>query len=56
MKTISECQVLKPAGHYSLATIHKDMVYLSGQLPIHAETGEKVFGGIRQQISTVLNM
>jgi reactive intermediate/imine deaminase len=55
MKTINEYNALKPAGHYSLATIHNDMVYLSGQLPIHAETGEKVLGSIRQQVSTVLN-
>lgn len=55
MQTINECKALKPAGHYSIATIHNDMVYISGQLPINSENGKKVFGSISQQVETVLN-
>ena len=29
-----------PAGHYSQAVVHGDMVFVSGQLPIVPETGE----------------
>ncbi len=54
MKKITTCKALKPAGHYSLATIHNDMVYISGQLPINADTGEKEFGSVSHQAKTVL--
>lgn len=42
MKKLKELKSLKPAGHYSLATIHNDTIYVSGQLPININTGEKV--------------
>lgn len=55
MIKLSECKALKPAGHYSLATVHNDTVYISGQLPVNINTGEKVFGTITDQVKTVLN-
>lgn len=54
MKKLETCKALKPAGHYSLATVHNDTVYISGQLPIDIDTGEKVFGSIGEQVARVL--
>lgn len=31
-----------PGGHYSQAIVHQGLVFVSGQLPIHPETGEKL--------------
>lgn len=38
-----------PAGHYSQATIYGDLIFVAGQLPISAETGEKELGLIENQ-------
>ena len=38
-----------PAGHYSQAIVHDGLMYVSGQLPIKAQTGEKVSGPIEDQ-------
>lgn len=38
-----------PAGHYYQAMVHGDMVYVSGQLPIDAQTGGKRAGLIEEQ-------
>ena len=38
-----------PAGHYSQAIVHNGLVYVSGQLPIKAQTGEKVSGSVEDQ-------
>ena len=43
-----------PAGHYSQAVIHKDLIYISGQLPVIPESGEKVSGTIEDQTLQVL--
>ena len=32
----------KPGGHYSQAVVHNHIVYVSGQLAIDSETGEKL--------------
>lgn len=37
MKTITTPHAPKPAGHYSQAVIHDNIVYVSGQLPIVPE-------------------
>ncbi len=55
MKRIEEYKSLKPAGHYSLATIHNNTVYVSGQLPIDVTTGEKLLGTIKEQSQVVLH-
>jgi len=54
MKTIQTNNALVPAGHYSQAVVHNDMVYISGQLSVDPETGEKVFGSIEEQLTVVL--
>ncbi|HEX8143376.1 MAG TPA: Rid family detoxifying hydrolase [Pyrinomonadaceae bacterium] len=43
-----------PGGHYSQAVIHNGLVYVSGQLPINPQTGEKVLGPIEEQTRQVL--
>ena len=43
-----------PAGHYSQAIVHDNLVYVSGQLPIKAQTGEKVSGPIEDQTAQAL--
>jgi len=54
MKVIQTNNALIPAGHYSQAVVHNDMVYISGQLSVDPETGEKVFGSIEEQLTVVL--
>jgi 2-iminobutanoate/2-iminopropanoate deaminase len=44
-----------PGGHYSQAVVHNGLVYVSGQLPIDARTGERQLGSIEVQTETVLN-
>lgn len=43
-----------PAGHYSQAIVHNDIVYVSGQLPINPQTGEKRIGSIEEQTEQAL--
>ena len=43
-----------PAGHYAQAISHGELLYVSGQLPINAQTGEKVLGDIGAQTRQVL--
>lgn len=38
-----------PAGHYSQAIVHGDLIYVAGQLPIDPSTGEKRIGSIEEQ-------
>ena len=43
-----------PAGHYSQAVVHNGLIFVSGQLAIDPETGEKKLGSIREQTEQVL--
>jgi 2-iminobutanoate/2-iminopropanoate deaminase len=43
-----------PAGHYSQAVVHNNLVFISGQLPIVPETGEKLTGPVAEQTLQVL--
>lgn len=43
-----------PGGHYSQAIVHNGLVYVSGQLPIDPQTGEKKLGPIEEQTEQVL--
>jgi 2-iminobutanoate/2-iminopropanoate deaminase len=52
---ISTPRAPTPAGHYSQATVHNGVVYVSGQLPINPSTGAKVLGTIEEQTEQVLN-
>lgn len=54
MKTISTNKAPAPAGHYAQAISHKGLIYVSGQLPINPQTGEKILGDIADQTCQVL--
>ncbi|MCY6371317.1 RidA family protein [Clostridium ganghwense] len=54
MKFISTNNALKPSGHYSQAIVHNDLVYISGQLSIDPNTGEKKLGTIEEETARVL--
>jgi 2-iminobutanoate/2-iminopropanoate deaminase len=54
MEVISTSNAPKPAGHYSQAIVHNNLVYVSGQLPIDPESGEKRIGSIEEQTEQVL--
>jgi 2-iminobutanoate/2-iminopropanoate deaminase len=49
MKSIFEVGNLKSNGHYALATVHQNTVYVSGQFAINPETREKQFGTIEEE-------
>lgn len=55
MKAILTENAPKPAGHYSQALVHHNIVYVSGQLPIDPKTGEKRTGSIEEQTEQVLS-
>jgi len=55
MKVISTQNAPEPAGHYSQAIVHHNIVYVSGQLPIDPKTGEKRTSPIEEQTEQVLN-
>ncbi len=54
MKPVQTDKAPLPAGHYSQAIEHNGLVYVSGQLPIHPETGERQTGPIEKQTRLVL--
>jgi len=45
----------RPGGHYSQAIVHHGLVYVSGQLPVDPQTGEKRLGSIEEQTELVLS-
>lgn len=49
---ISTSGAAKPGGHYSQAVAFKDLIFVSGQLPITPE-GEKITGDISAQAHQV---
>jgi 2-iminobutanoate/2-iminopropanoate deaminase len=51
---ISTPNAPRPAGHYSQAVVHGDTVYISGQLAIDPQTGEKRLGSIEEQTEQAL--
>ena len=54
MNRISTPKAPAPGGHYSQGIVHDGLVYVSGQLPIDPETGEKILGSIEEQTDRVL--
>ncbi len=54
MRIVSTTKAPGPSGHYSQAVVHGDLVFVSGQLPIDPETGEKQLGTIEEQTARVL--
>lgn len=43
-----------PGGHYAQGVVHGDLLFVSGQLPIDPETGEKRAGAIEEQTELAL--
>jgi len=54
MEKVSTDKAPRAGGHYTQAIAHGEFIFISGQLPIHAETGEKVLGSIEEQTLQVL--
>lgn len=54
MRKIQTPDAPAPGGHYSQAIVHNGLVYVSGQIPIDARTGEKQLGSIEEQTELVL--
>ena len=54
MRTVSTPDAPQPAGHYSQAIVHDNIVYVSGQLPIDPQSGEKKIGSIEEQTEQAL--
>ena len=44
----------QPAGHYAQAVVHDGLVYVSGQLSIDPQTGERCTGTIEEQAELAL--
>jgi 2-iminobutanoate/2-iminopropanoate deaminase len=54
MRVVQTPGAAKPAGHYSQAVAHGNLVYVSGQLPIDPQSGEKRVGSIEEQTEQTL--
>lgn len=54
MKKIKLTNAPEPKGHYSSAVEHNGLIYVSGQLPRNAETGEVETGAIELQTEIAL--
>jgi len=54
MKAIFTEKAPSPAGHYSQAMVTGQLVFVSGQLPIHPESGE-IKASIEEQTQQVMN-
>ncbi|MEG0518819.1 MAG: RidA family protein [Bacteroidales bacterium] len=52
-KIVASPRAPKAVGTYSQAVIANGTIYVSGQLPIDANTGEFVPGGIKEQLHQV---
>jgi 2-iminobutanoate/2-iminopropanoate deaminase len=54
MREILSSTAPQPAGHYAQAIEHQGLVYVSGQLPIDPQSGEKRIGSIETQTEQAL--
>ena len=54
MRRIQTDDAPSPGGHYAQGVSHGGFLFVSGQLPIDAKTGEKKTGAIEQQTRQVL--
>jgi len=54
IKRVQTKNALKPAGHYSQAVVYNGLVFVSGQLAVDHETGEKKTGSIEEQTEQAL--
>jgi 2-iminobutanoate/2-iminopropanoate deaminase len=55
LKNITTQKAPLPAGHYSQAIVHDRLVYVSGQLPIDPEKGDRRIDSIEEQTEQCLN-
>jgi 2-iminobutanoate/2-iminopropanoate deaminase len=55
IKSILTEDAPSPGGHYSQAVVCNDLVFVSGQLSIDPQTGEKKLGSIEEQTEQILN-
>ena len=57
MQFIKTGKAPTPAGHYSQAVAANGFIFISGQLAVHPETGEKLLGSIEEQtLQTLKNV
>ena len=54
MEKVSTDKAPPAGGHYTQAIEHQGFIFISGQLPINAETGERILGSIEEQTLQVL--
>ena len=54
MKKIKLPNTPEPLGHYSAAVVHNGLIFVSGQLPRNAVSGEVETGAIEAQIELAL--
>ena len=54
MIEISTQNAPRPGGHYSQAIVHDNVVYVSGQLPIDPQSGQRGVGSIEEQTEQAL--
>ncbi|MDF2548189.1 MAG: RidA family protein [Anaerosolibacter sp.] len=54
MQVITTNNALRPAGHYAQAIVHNGLIFISGQLAIDPDTGEKILGPIEEQAERAL--
>ena len=54
IKPVLTANAPAPGGHYSQAVVHNGLIYISGQLAINPQTGEKILGPIEEQTEQVL--
>ncbi len=54
MKKIKLSNAPEPVGHYSSAVVHNGLIFVSGQLPRNARTGEVKTGAIEAQTELAL--
>jgi 2-iminobutanoate/2-iminopropanoate deaminase len=54
VKRINTEDAPPPGGHYSQAVVHDGLVFVSGQLSIDPQTGEKILGSIEEQTEQTL--
>lgn len=54
MRTIETPRAPRPAGHYSQAIVHGDLVFVAGQLPTDAGNPEREAGDVEEQTERAL--
>jgi len=54
IKRIVTSNAPQPAGHYSQGVVYNGLVFVSGQLSVDPETGEKKLGSIEEQTEQAL--